>query len=76
MRDDDADDPEVVLVAWRGRASALAARIGTPPKNLIREIAQLGACKKGRAVYLCIDLPTAPNHLRALIRRRHATLME
>ena len=76
MSDDDADDPEIVLIAWRGRASALAARIGTPPKNLIFELAQLGGCKKGRAVYLHVDLASAPGRLRAMIERRHARLME
>lgn len=73
---DDTDDPEVVLVAWRGRASALAARLGTPPKSLVRELIQLGAGRKGGTICMCVDLSSAPNRLRAMIERRHAQLME
>lgn len=70
------DDPEIVLVAWRGRASALAARIGVPPDHLVQEIGRLGGLKNQGSVYLHVDLASAPGRLRSMIERRHAQLME
>lgn len=70
------DDPEVLLVAWKGRASALAARLGVPPDHLIREIGRLGAGKRGGTISLCIDLSSAPGRLATMIERRRATLIE
>lgn len=71
------DDPEVMLIAWKGRASTLAARLGSmPPKSLLREIAMLGGGKRNGAVYLHVELASAPGRLRAMIERRHAQLMD
>ena len=70
------DDPEILLVAWKGRASALAARIGIPTEHLIQEVSRLGAGKRGGTISLCVDLSSAPGRLRSMIERRHATLME
>lgn len=70
------DDPEVVLVAWKGRASALAARIGVPTDYLVQEASRLGACKNQGSVYLQVDLASAPGRLATMIERRRATLIE
>ena len=66
-------DPEIILVAWRGSASQLAARLKMRPADLLLELQRLPGGKHqvetGR-LHFEMDMPRAIGRLQVLIERR------
>ena len=65
-------DPTVLLVAWSGPTSALAARLGCAPADLLAALRTMGRDANRTPIKLNVDLAnTAP--LWAATRRRLAS---
>ncbi len=71
-----SSDPEIVLVAWRGSASQLAAQYGMPLEALKHELKQLPRYKLGEKLLFNIDSQRATNQFLTLLKRRNVKFAE
>ena len=63
------DEPQVVVVAWRGPVSALAARLRREPDELLRQIRAVGLARGKKDFALEVCAPGAICAVRRLLAR-------
>lgn len=65
-----SSDPEILLIAWRGTCSQLAAQYGMPLEILKRELNQLPRYKLKDKLLFNVNSPRATNQFLAAIQSR------
>jgi hypothetical protein len=63
-------DPAIILVAWRGSCSQLAAQYGMTLAELKGELKQLPRSLLGEKLLFSVDSQQAKNQFLAMIQRR------